>query len=73
MGHYSSQTQIKAREQNGATIQVTSLVVIEVRPAALVQIRHPPDHDWKLEQVYPVHLTQDWNDLGRAIIRVEFE
>ena len=28
--------------QNGATIRVTSLAIIEVRPAALGQIWHPP-------------------------------
>ena len=37
-GHYSSQTQINAGRQNGATIRVTSEVIIEVRPAALGQI-----------------------------------
>ena len=47
MGHYSSWTQINAWGQNWATIRVTSQANIEVRPAALVQIWHPPDHKWE--------------------------
>ena len=41
-GHYSNQTQINAGGQNGTTILVTSWAVIEVRPAALGQMGHPP-------------------------------
>ena len=44
---YSSRIQINARGQNGATIRVISQAIIEVRPAALVQIWHPPDHKWE--------------------------
>ena len=40
-GHYLSRTQIKAGGQNGATIRVIC-AIIEVRPAALGQIWHPP-------------------------------
>ena len=40
-GRYSSRTQINAGVQNGTTIQVT-LTIIEVRPADLGQMWHPP-------------------------------
>ena len=42
MGHYSGQTQINAGGQNGATIQVTSKAISDVRPAALGQVWYLP-------------------------------
>ena len=38
--HYLSQTRINAGGQNGATVQVISEAITEVRPAALCQIWH---------------------------------
>ena len=64
MGHYSSWTQINARDKNGATIRVTSQAIIEVRPAAFAQIWHPPDHKW-LEQMYlPSDPRLEWPGEG---------
>ena len=46
-GRYLSQTQVNAGGRNAATIRVKSWAIIEVRPAALAQIWHPPgNHKW---------------------------
>ena len=37
----------KRQGAKGATIRVTSQAIIDVRPGALVQIWHPPDHKWE--------------------------
>ena len=44
---FESDSNKRQGAQNGVTIRVTSQAIIEVMPAALVQIWHPPDHKWE--------------------------
>ena len=54
MGHYSSQTQINARGQSGATIRVTSQAIIEV------PLFRYGTQSGRLEQVYLPKIGMAW-------------
>ena len=69
MGHYSSQTLINARDQNGATNRVTSEAINEVRPAALGLIQ-PLSGNQKQEtrtDVAPSDTRLRWPGRGRYL------
>ena len=44
---FESGTNKRQGAKTGALFRVTSQAIIEVRPAAFVQIWHPPDHKWE--------------------------
>ena len=71
-GH-TSRSRINARGSKLSYYSSYLQAIIEVRPKALVQIWHPPDHKWEtgtgVSSIWP-KIGMTW---GGAIIRVGFE